>query len=188
MSGFSDRRTRDKSLWTFWSLLDCSLFSTSCASLNNFFGEPGMGERLWTNKCLTLDFPMVSPCIIPIKVSHKQAKNMLPSIFMEVRNSQLRTVWYERSRDKKWRHLFRDSAYLVHFLPPIMYARLAHDLWNKETSQIFDGYKKLVSSCLQVVESSCMQMHMYVTSDAMPDQRFEKKGIVLARWFWLNSW
>lgn len=100
MSGFSDRRTRDKSLWTFWSLLDCSLFSSSCASSNNFFGEPGMGERLWTNKCLTIDFPMVSPCIIPIKVSHKQAKNMLLSIFMEVSNSQLRTVWYERSRDK----------------------------------------------------------------------------------------
>lgn len=115
MSGFSDRRTRDKSLWTFSSLLDCSLFSTSCASSNNFFGEPGMGKRLWTNKCLTLDFPMVSPCIIPINVSHKQAKNMLLSIFLEVSNSQLRTVWYERSRDKKWRHLFRDSAYLAFF-------------------------------------------------------------------------
>lgn len=171
MSGFSDRRTRDKSLWTFWSLLDCSLFSTSCASSNNFFGEPGMGERLWTNKCLTLDFPVVSPCIIPIKVSHKQAKNMLLSIFMEVSNSQLRTVWYERSRDKNdviysvTVHISRISR----FLPPIMYARLAHDLWNKETSQIFDGYKKLVSSCLQVVDSSCMQMHMYVISDAMPD-------------------
>ena len=170
MSGFSDRRTRDKSLWTFWSLLDCSLFSTSCASSNNFFGEPGMGERLWTNKCLTLDFPMVSPCIIPIKVSHKQAKNMLLSIVMEVRNSQLRTVWYERSRDKMtsfipWQCISRISR----FLPPIMYARLAHDLWNKETSQMFDGYKKLVSSCLQVVGSSCMQMHMYVISDAMPD-------------------
>ena len=167
MSGFSDRRTRDKSLWTFWSLLDCSLFSTSCASSNNFFGEPGMGERLWTNKCLTLDFPMVSPCIIPIKVSHKQAKNMLLSIFMEVSNSQLRTVWYEG-------HVIKMTSFIPwqcisRFLPPIMYARLAHDLWNKETRQIFDGYKKLVSSCLQVVDSSCMQIHMYVISDAMPD-------------------
>ena len=151
MSGFSDRRTRDKSLWTFRSLLDCSLFSTSCASSNNFFGEPGMGERLWTNKCLTLDFPMVSPCIIPINVSHKQAKNMLLSIFIEVSNTQLRTVWYERSRDKNdviipWQCISR-------FLPPIMYARLAHDLWNKETRSNFRRLQKIgflmFASCWQ---------------------------------------
>ena len=167
MSGFSDRRTRDKSLWTFWSLLDCSLFSTSCASSNNFFGEPGMGERLWTNKCLTLDFPMVSPCIIPINVSHKQAKNMLLSIFMEVSNTQLRTVWYERSRDKMT-SLFRDSAYLA----------FSHQSCTRDSRMTYETRKqvkfltvtkKLVSSCLQVVDSSCMQMHMYVISDAMPD-------------------
>ena len=167
MSGFSDRRTRDKSLWTFWSLLDCSLFSTSCASSNNFFGEPGMGERLWTNKCLTLDFPMVSPCVIPINVSHKQAKNMLLSIFMEVSNTQLRTVWYERSRDKMT-SLFRDSAYLA----------FSHQSCTRDSRMTYETRKqvkfltvtkKLVSSCLQVVDSSCMQMHMYVISDAMPD-------------------
>lgn len=154
MSGFSDRRTRDKSLWTFWSLLDCSLFSTSCASSNNFFGEPGMGERLWTNKCLTLDFPMVSPCIIPIKVSHKQAKNMLLSIFMEVRNSQLRTVWYERSRDKKWRHLFRDSAYLV-------YLAFSHQSCTRDSRMTYETRKQVKFWRLQKIGflmfASCWQ-------------------------------
>lgn len=137
MSGFSDRRTRDKSLWTFWSLPDCSLFSTSCASSNNFFGEPGMGDRLWTNKCLTLDFLMVSPCIIPSNVSHKQAKNMLLSIFIEVSNTN-----FAQSGTKS--HVIKMTSFIPwqcisRFLPPIMHARLAHDLWNKEKSQIFDG-------------------------------------------------
>lgn len=170
MSGFSDRRTRDKSLWTFWSLLDCSLFSTSCASSNNFFGEPGMGERLWTNKCLTLDFPVVSPCIIPIKVSHKQAKNMLLSIFMEVSNSQLRTVWYERSRDKN-DVIYSVTVHISYIsLSPTNHVRATRAWLMKQGNKSnFDGYKKLVSSCLQVVDSSCMQMHMYVISDAMPD-------------------
>lgn len=179
MSGFSDRRTRDKSLWTFWSLLDCSLFSTSCASSNNFFGEPGMGERLWTNKCLTLDFPMVSPCIIPIKVSHKQAKNMLLSIFMEVRNSQLRTVWYERSRDKKWRHLFRDSAYLV-------YLAFSHQSCTRDSRMTCETRKQVkfltvtknwfphVCKLLRVVACKCTcmsQVTLCLTND------LKKKGL-----------
>ena len=52
MFGFSDRRTRRNISWAFWSPLDRD--GSSCSILNNFFGEPGSGLSLCTNKCLFL--------------------------------------------------------------------------------------------------------------------------------------
>lgn len=73
LSGFNDRRTRENTLWASSSPLDLS--RGSCSTFNNFRGAPGSGDRLWTNKCLTLGSFTSSPCIIPAAENNKQPRS-----------------------------------------------------------------------------------------------------------------
>lgn len=125
-SGFNDRRTREKTLWTSWSagLSLASLSSSaSCSTVNTFLGVPGSGDRLCTNKCLTLGSLMASICVILAAENKKQTKSTKIwrtsfSMFDEQgfllrlgprseTGTKLRNDLRKSREDVKWRHAKR---------------------------------------------------------------------------------
>lgn len=76
-SGFKDRRTLEKILWTSWSPPASLLSSASRSTVNTFLGAPGSGARFCANKCLTLGSLMASTCVILAAENNKQTSTVI---------------------------------------------------------------------------------------------------------------